>query len=450
MAALDLPEGERSDWLRGQCGVDAELLAEVEALLALEAVRTPLDAAVFPQLDAEIVPAVPGYRVLRPLAHGGMGQVWLAERDGGGFQQQVAIKRMSLDILRDRDAQARFRMERQILASLDHPNIARLLNGGNTADGQPYLVMEYVEGERIDAWCRAHALDVRGVVELMSRVARALQAAHQQLVVHRDLKPGNVLVDRHGEPKLLDFGIAKLLDGDAFDMTRADTRTGNQLLTPRYAAPEQVRGDAIGTAADIYAFGVLLYELLSGESPYGDAVNSLRLPAAVCDEEPRPPSQHLVLRTRRLPSAGHATIDVRQLRGDLDAIVLKCLRKQPADRYAGMGELIGDLEAWRDGGVVAARRGSHAYQVRRFARRHWFGLAVAAGVLVLTLGFLFQLSRQLEATRIERDRATIERDKADRVTGFMVDLLKNADPSRALGKEVSVRQALDRGGRAAG
>ncbi|MEZ5465650.1 MAG: serine/threonine-protein kinase [Lysobacteraceae bacterium] len=443
LAALGQPEADRRDWLQRECGSDARLLAEVESLLMQAASQPEADL-----LDADpesAAPSIPGYRLLHRLARGGMGEVWLAERSGDDFRQQVAIKRMGTGILRDRDAQARFRVERQILASLDHPNIARLLDGGSSDDGLPYLVMEYVEGERIDAWCRSQALGARGVVELMTRVARALQAAHQQLVVHRDLKPGNVLVDRHGEPKLLDFGIAKLLDGDAFGLTRADTRTGAQLLTPRYAAPEQVRGEAIGTAADIYAFGVLLYELLSGESPYGAAVTTLRLPAAVCDDEPAPPSQRLAQRTRRPLSTTASHIESRQLRGDLDAIVLKCLRKQPAGRYAGMGELIADLDAWQQGGIVAARRGSRAYRLRRFVRRHWFGLAVAAGVLLLTMGFLFQLSRQLEATRIERDRATLERDKANRVTGFMVDLLKSADPSRALGEEVSVREALDRG-----
>ena len=443
IAALEKPEDERRSWLRTQCGSDARLLAEVEALLD-QAVGQQDDGTADPEAS-ESAPEIPGYRLLRPLARGGMGRVWRAERDGDDFRQEVAIKLMSVDILRDGDARARFRMERQILASLDHPNIARLLDGGSCGDGLPYLVMKYVEGDRIDQWCRSRSLDARGIIDLMARVAHALQAAHRQLVVHRDLKPGNVLVDRHGEPKLLDFGIAKLLNGDAFDLTRADTRTGAQLLTPRYAAPEQVRGEAVGTAADVYAFGVLLYELLCGESPYGDVANTLRLPAAVCDEEPLPPSQRLAQRLRREVSASALPVEPRQLRGDLDAIILKCLRKRAGDRYPGMGELIADLDAWRRGGIVAARRGSRLYRVRRFARRNWLGLAVTAGVLLLTLGFLFQLSRQLEATRVERDRATVERDKANRVTSFMVDLLKNADPSRALGQDVTVRQALDRG-----
>ncbi len=428
LEAMAKPSGQRSDWLRVHCGDDSALLAEVQSLLAF----ADEPAAIQPPSEA---PSIPDYRMLRRLGRGGMGQVWLAERLDPELQQQVAIKLLALDLTQDPDARARFRIERRILAQLDHPHIARLLDGGDQVDGVPYLVMEYIEGVTIDRYCRQRELAVATRVALLLKVAKALQAAHQQLIVHRDLKPANVLVDRHGEPKLLDFGIAKLLDGEAQGDLGSMTSTGMQRLTPRYAAPEQVRSETITVATDVYAFGVLAYELLSGRSPYGTQVDQPHLlPGLVCQHEPDPPSQHCADPAAR-----------RSLRGDLDAVVLRCLRKAVSERYPDLQSVVAELEAWQHAEPVLARRGERWYRVRRGLWRHRVALATTLLIVALTGVFVTQLRQQVQIAAAQAARAEAERSKADQVTDFMLALFKNADPARALGAELTVRQALDQG-----
>lgn len=371
-----------------------------------------------------------GWRVLRELARGGMGVVYLAERADGAYQQQVALKLLAPGSLPDEESLLRLKLERQILARLDHPNIARLLDGGTTEHGAPYLVMEYVEGERIDRWCQSHRLDLAARVTLFLKVCAAVSYAHRNLVVHRDLKPSNILVRTDGEPKLLDFGIAKELSVDS-----EQTRAGAQLLTPRYASPEQVRGESVSTLSDVYSLGVVLYELLTGRSPYGKAVElPAALARAVCEIDPDTPSTTL----RNSVGADTPSLRPAGLKGDLDAIVLRCLRKLPEQRYGSVEALIDDLQAWRGGRPVAARRGSRVYRLRRFAQRHWAALGSAAAVLVLVAVFVLQLAQQLEATRLERDRS-------DRTLAFVTELFRVADPSEARGSSVTVREILDRG-----
>lgn len=428
------PETERADWLRAHCGEDATLLAEVQSLLAHAPPDLPPATT-----TAEYPPTIDGYRVLRSLGRGGMGQVWLAERDDPELQQQVAIKLLSVDLQADPDAQARFRIERQILARLDHPHIARLLDGGRLADGAPYLVMEYVEGLPIDRYCQQRSLGTAGRVALLLKVAQAVQAAHRQLVIHRDLKPANVLVDQHGEPKLLDFGIAKLLDGSTAALALTATGTGLQRMTPRYAAPEQIRGEAVTQATDVYAFGVLAYELLSGHSPYGldrndgRAVPLHQLPSLVCEFDPPVPSQVC------------AGSDRVKLLGDLDAILLRCLRKHPLERYSDLQAVEAELLAWQRGDPVQARQGDRLYRLRRGLWRHRAAATAALLIVLLTTGFVVQLSRQAELAAQQAALAEAERAKAEQVTGFMVELFRNADPSRALGARLTVREALDQG-----
>ncbi|HRQ63322.1 MAG TPA: serine/threonine-protein kinase [Xanthomonadaceae bacterium] len=436
--ALERPSGDRRSFLDQACDDEQALIDEVWSLLqAAEADSTGFllrPPAPSPPLDPATLGLERGWRVIRELARGGMGVVYLAERGDGAYVQQVALKLLQPSILPDQESILRLKLERQILARLNHPHIARLLDGGTTVTGMPYLVMEYVEGERLDTWCDTHALSVKARVELFIKVCEAVAYAHRNQVVHRDLKPGNVLVGADGEPKLLDFGIARWLEEDS-----SLTADGGRLLTPRFASPEQIRGETVTTQSDVYSLGVVLYELLSGRSPYGEAVSQPhRLPQAICETEPEPPST----RSGRGEAEG---VDVdalrhrgRRMRGDLDAIVLRCLRKSPALRYASVDDLVADLRAHLEGRPVTARQGHRFYHARVFARRHWAALATAAGVLLLVAAFVFGLVGQLEETRLERD-------KNARTLAFVTDLFRVADPSEARGSSVTVREALDRG-----
>lgn len=310
------------------------------------------------------------YKVLRRLGEGGMGVAYLAERDDGAYRHQVAIK-----ILKDTSHApgliARFQNERQVLAGLDHPYIARLVDGGTTTTGQPYYVMEYVAGESVCAYANSHSLGLRERLDLFLTICEAVAAAHRQLVIHGDIKPANILVGADGRPKLLDFGLARIIRPATNDVTMSMV-----LLTPGYASPEQVRGARLTTTTDIYSLGVLLFELLTGESPYGEATSSpLELCRAICDHAPCKPS-----------AAAHtaiAGVAPRQLRGDMDHIVSKTLRKSPEERYGTVDELRADVQRHLDGFPVEAARGSVLYDLRKFVvRRRWF---VALGALLLMM-----------------------------------------------------------------
>ncbi|MET0552962.1 MAG: protein kinase [Vicinamibacteria bacterium] len=398
--ALDRPAGERGGFLDGACGGDGVLRARIERLLeeaeTLDGFLPPGGAlaAVGGGLEADDAPVVPRFRLGPELGRGGMAVVYLAERADGLFEHQVAVKLVQRG--RDTDEVVRrFEQERRILASLDHPDIARILDGGAADDGRPFFAMELVSGQPIDAWCDAHRLGLAARLRLFVRVARAVEHAHRKLVVHRDLKPSNILVTADGHPKLLDFGIAKLLeDGSAPDITGADVR----VLTPVYASPEQVKGDAVTTASDVYQLGLLLYVLLTGRHPYRDARDSpLTLVRAILDEEdvPRPSTA-----VRALPAAEAEAVAAargltsrrlaRALAGDLDTIVLAAARKEPSRRYSGVGPLVDDVQRHLVREPVQAR-GAHAgYAVGRFLERHWLlaGVStvaiagVAAGALV--------------------------------------------------------------------
>ena len=430
---------ERAAYLDEHCGADAALRAQVEQLLAARN-RAGGDATAAPDnstqawngdsseaSDGLIGVRLGHWMVLDVLGSGGMGTVYLGRRVAGDFAQDVAIKVLHLGVGMDQQLAARFRSERQILAQLDHPYIARLLDGGTLPGGAPYLVMELVEGQRLSYYCEANGLGLAARLELMVKVCRAVQAAHRALVVHRDLKPDNILVDSHGEPKLLDFGIAKVLDAVDGVQTRADQR----LLTPRYAAPEQFTGATITTATDIYALGVILYELLAGQSPYpentGDVLSLIRV---VCEIEPDPPSRRRALSTR-----SGSRLASERLRGDLDAIVLKAMRKQPGDRYGTVDALIDDLVRYQRNEPVAARQGSRGYRARKFAARHKLALGLAGtlaiGVLATALTW-----------RHQRDAVIHERDKSRQVTAFLIELFDQADPYLNLGKPPNVNDII--------
>jgi non-specific serine/threonine protein kinase/serine/threonine-protein kinase len=378
-ACLDLPASDRTSFLESRCG-DAELKAEVLSLLAvhdddpafLDGATPAIDSRTLTMLDAHLSGKRVGpWKLKREVGRGGMGVVWEAERNDGEFEQRVAIKFVQQAVAGEIEL-ARMRGERQILAGLNHPGIATLLDGGTTADGYPYLVMEFIDGEPLDAWCERNGLSVRQRLELFLRVCAAVEFAHRRLVVHRDLKPGNILVTAEGSPKLLDFGIAKLLDADS-GRASDSTRTA-AVLTPDYASPEQVRGEAVTTATDIYSLGVVLYVLLTGRKPYV-ATGPLGLMRAISDEDPKPPSVHA-------PADRRKTV-----KGELDAIVMQALRKNPDERYASAGAFAADVRAWLEGRTVTAHPATPWQRVRKLVLRHkGASVAVAAAMLAVATG----------------------------------------------------------------
>ncbi len=457
-AVADAVPEQWEDQLLAQCPHDAALREEVLALLQADAAATRATAmlARAPDIVYGLAQELTGrhdannsggvtaglrlgpFQLVREIGRGGMGAVWLAERADGEFRQQVAIKliRGGWDAA---ETQQRFRAERQILAGLQHPNIAHLVDGGVTTDGRPWLALEYVDGIDLRQWCDTRTLELRQRLELFLTVCEAVQHAHQRLIVHRDLKPSNILVSEAGTVKLLDFGIAKLLDADSVAAASA-----TRIFTPEYAAPEQVRGEAVTTAVDIYALGLLLYELLSGQRPY-KVYNST--PAAyeraILDQEPTRPSL-IVTRdashAQAIAAKRHLTPERlrRELRGDLDAIVLKALRKEPTLRYASVGEFIADLQRYLRREPVQARRGGWRYSAARFLQRNAAAAVFGSVALLALVGGLGAALRQAQVARGERDAAR-------QALGFMTTLFDNADPARRKGDTLSVRDLLDAG-----
>ena len=435
-AMLGLAPAERHAALMAACPDDAELRAEVERLLRADGQASAFvgsTSAGIEHLAAAMVPnggQIGAYRIVRELGRGGMGTVFLAERADAQFEQRAAIKLIKRGMDSDAVLQ-RFRHERQILAGLDHPNIARLLDGGTTGDGLPYFVMEHVDGLPIDEYCRTRRLPAEARLQLFRQVCAAVAYAHQHLVVHRDIKPSNILVTADGVPKLLDFGIARLVDaGD--DGEGPATALGHQVMTPQYASPEQLRGARVTTVSDVYALGVLLYELLAGERPYdltGQSPAEIR--DAVATTAIAKPS---VVADRR----GDASL-ARLLRGDLDAIVLTAMRYEPAERYASVALLDEDVRRYMQALPVTARGDSWTYRTSRFVRRRKLGVAAAAAIVISLIGGVVATGWQARVAQAERARA--ERRFADvrrLSTSFLFDFhdaiatLPGATPARML------------------
>ncbi len=397
--------------------------------------------------------------MLRTLGVGGMGEVFLAERADAEFDQQVAIKVVYGGSVA-RAVHSRLKIERQILAQLDHPNIAHLLDGGTLPDGTAYIVMEYVDGIAIDAYCDSNRLDVAARLRLFQTVCAAVHYAHQNLIVHRDLKPSNILVTAAGVPKLLDFGIAKLLDDrQAGHHTLAVTHADIRVMTPDHASPEQIRGQAITTSSDVYVLGVLLYKLLAGTGPF--VIPSMRLSdieRAICEKDPPLPSQAVrtddSAGTRRVAEArGIGANRLRRiLRGDLDNIVFMAMRKEPERRYASAQQFASDIQRYLDGKPVIARGDTMPYRTAKFVRRHWLPVAAGASVVFLILAFAMttyvqSLSIAAERDRVAEQRAMAERERAraEEVSGFLVNLFKLSDPQKNRGNQVTARELLDSG-----
>ncbi len=463
---VELPTMKRSAARAALAASDPDLAREVEALLGwhVEADRfldqPPALAASFatdPIAADAPLQALPEnlgpYKILGPLGQGGMGTVYRAERGDDVYQKPVAIKVLEGPYQRP-ELVARFRTERQILAQLDHPNIATLLDGGTTPAGQPYLVMELIEGIPIDRYCDDLRLPVEARLRLLGKVAAAVQYAHHHLVVHRDLKPANILVTPEGEPKLLDFGIAKILEPSAISLTVLATELGVAPLTPEYASPEQITGRPITAGSDVYSLGVLLYELLTGRSPYRLGIRSAgleRLAEAIVHDEPERPSV-AVLRPLEPGARGVGPDEAaarrsteprqlsRHLAGDLDTVLAKALTKEPERRYGSAEQLAADLEAHLDGRPVQARPDTFFYRSGKFLRRHaWASSATTAAFLVLA-----SLVAILWLQRLALLRQT---HRAETVSTFLTQLFASPDPAQARGAALTARELLDRGAR---
>ncbi len=484
-AVVERPAADRAAFLAEACDTDTELRREVESLLSHEATETiahdafdfAIKSAARSMVASEtndplIGQIIGAYRIVRLIKRGGMGAVYLAERADAQFQQQVAIKiikrGMETDFIRER-----FLQERQILAGLDHPNIAHLLDGGTTTDGLPYFVLEYVTGTALTEYCATHKLSIAERLKLFRQICAAVQHAHQKLIVHRDLKPSNILVNETGVPKLLDFGIAKLL---ASDTNSALTVTEQRMLTPDYASPEQVRGQAITTATDVYSLGVVLYELLTGRRPHQFKTMSLaEIERAICEQEPELPSKSresaggsqkitggdrgAADESRKTKVEGQETeIESRKtkrlfaflpttnfrfptsaLRGDLDNIILMALRKEPERRYQSVEQFSEDLRRHLEGLPVLARSGTFAYRTGKFIRRNKLSLAALALVFLTLLGSVIFTTRA--ARRAERRFTQVRKLSNTFLFEFDNKIAKLAGATEA--REMVVKTALE-------
>jgi len=471
-AAIEVAAPDRARWLADRCGLNHRLRAEVDALIAAHERADGL-------LEADVVAAAANaleddnrgrrigpYRVLRELGRGGMGVVYLAERADGQYQQRVALKVLRASPDAD-ELRRRFLAERQILASLKHRAIAQLLDGGITNEQLPFLVMEYVDGEPMTTYCDRRRLGIDARLRLFRDVCMAVHYAHQNLIIHRDIKPGNVLVTPDGGVKLLDFGIAKLVNPELGPHDQPLTRTDFRAMTPEYASPEQIRGDVVTTASDVYALGVVLYELLCGRRPYyltsGSPAELMEIVGTRVPDrpssavaKPAPSDASNSARSRTPEELAQArSLSVERLRhllsGDLDAIVMMALRKEATDRYGSADLLWEDLQRYLDGLPVLAHRGSRWYRARKFLGRHRVE-SIAAGLVALSLTLGAGLAfRQASVAARERDRAERARNEAEQalrqsetVTGFLVGLFDATTASASSGP-VTAQELLRRG-----
>lgn len=413
LAAADLPGAERQRFLDDVCAGDEALRNEVESLIACDgksrdSIETAIEGEAAALLDSPtpIGQSIGPYRVIREVGRGGMGAVYLASRDAP-FRKEVVIKLVKRGMDTD-DVLRRFHAERQILANLEHPYIARLIDGGSTEDGRPFLVMEFVEGgEPIDRYCSSRDLSVADRCRLFLKVCEAVSHAHRNLVIHRDLKPGNILITAEGCPKLLDFGVAKILDSGLDHSVTAQTSSG-PAMTPAYASPEQVRGMAARTATDIYSLGAILHELLTGLKAHKITSSAPgEIERAICESEIVAPSAALAGKagTERLR---------KQLRGDLDNIVMKAMRKEASRRYSSVEHLAEDIQNYLESRPILARKDSLWYRFVKFARRHRVGLAASAAVIASLMGGIVIALFQARAARQARLAAEMHRDMAIR------------------------------------
>ncbi len=465
--ALELKEPERSTYIQKQCKDDKQLKRKVTELIAsieesdtedfledLEEYPSSLIPDLTDSSDAAIEePALIGktinrYKITSLIGHGGMGSVYLAERDDGTYSKQVALKliRKGMDTPSNI---ARFKRERNILANLDHHNIARLLDGGVTEDGLPYLVMEYVEGTPLYEYCDSHQLSIQERLTLFRSICDAVQHAHKNAVIHRDLKPSNILVTDKNQIKILDFGIAKLLEPEDPGETLYQTQTGARLLTPGYAAPEQVEAQNITTSTDTYTLGILLYELLAGTHPFNlEDKNLDEIEHAIRKQIPLAPSEKVgaLPSEKREKAANLRDTELSSLKdllqGDLDAIVMKTLRKEPEERYDTVEQLLEDLHRRENNVPIIAREDTFRYKISRFIKRHKTGISVTAGFLVLIISFATFYTWQITE---EHNRAEQQEEKARKTLEYLTNVFRYADPVQPSNQEITAQQILDWG-----
>lgn len=455
--ALEIAPTSRCDYLKEICVGDDDLRREVESFLAFDDTQTDLlesdffaDAIheVFNDPGAAFLNKEIGgkYRIVRELGAGGMGAVFLAERIDGEFEQKVAVKFLRQGF-HSSSARLRFRQERQILARLQHRFIAALIDGGTTEDGTPYLVMEYVEGTPINRFVAENNLPVAETVDLFRSVCHAVSFAHQNLIVHRDLKPDNILITSDGTPKLLDFGIAKLLS----DTEIKATVTRQQALTPEYAAPEQILGQTVTTATDVYSLGVILYELLTGAHPFRREKDTpQQIWHSITQTEPMRPSTAISLKSKvqshksKEENPKSKVQNPKSLKGDLDNIILKALKKEPSRRYASVEQFSQDLKCYLKGFPVSARPDTLAYRARKFLSRN--PLASAAFLIAFVSLFcgIFAVSRQARVTQIERDKAERRfNDVRQLANSFMFEINEQIEKSPVKARELLVERAVE-------
>jgi serine/threonine protein kinase len=450
-AALEQNAEDRAAFVREKCGGDLDLLAEIETLLAAhEEPENLIEANAFSLGDASASNTenyygreFGHYKILGEIGQGGMGAVFLAERVDGEFSQQVALKIVRQTIV-SQELERHFRRERQILASLNHPHIARLLDGGVSQAGEPYLVMEFVEGENLLEF--AAPLSLTEKLKLFLKICGAVEFAHRNLVVHRDIKPSNILVNKTGEPKLLDFGLAKIED-ESFSADA--TQTAFRALTPAYASPEQLRGSRVSTASDIYSLGVVLYELLSGEKPFHFENKSLEeILQTITNEEPVPPSaitnyELRITNSKSKDSDSNQKSKIKNqksLKGDLDNIVLTALRKEPERRYKSVAAFADDIEKYLSGLPIAARPNTFSYRAAKFYGRNKIAAAAAALILLTAIvGGIISF--------VQFRRAQIEKAKAEEVNAFLQKMMLTANPADNKGYSATINDMLEQAAR---
>jgi serine/threonine protein kinase/TolA-binding protein len=474
--AVELSGPERKAFVDAETADDAAMRAELLELLACDngggrtgpltlALGAALDTTTRDRRKALVGRVLGNYKLVSVLGHGGTGTVYLGERADRQYSAQVAVKIVDGGTMQG-ELGLRFRAERQILASLNHPNIARLIDAGETEEGNPYLVMEYVHGEPLDRYCDRQQLGLNQRLQLFLDICGAVQYAHQNLVVHRDLKPANILVTAEGAPKLLDFGIAKLLDAGEAAAAMALTRMNDRLLTPEYASPEQILGRPVTTASDVYALGVVLYELLTGLRPYTvpASASQLELERSICITDPLRPSAAVKRARESGPLEGQSEILAvaaarrlapeklqKRLGGDIDAIVMRALRKEPQHRYNSIEQLASDVRRYLTREPVQARQGNWFYYSQRFIRRHAFGATAGAAFMVFLAAFAMISTIQAQRIAAERDRATQQSSRAEKVSTFMLETFANADPFEYSGRDgaqpETAQELLERAGR---
>jgi serine/threonine-protein kinase len=442
-SAMEMPTGDRASYAVAQCGEDESLLFEVGSLLqsqteSAELFETPAFKAMSDMVDdspdeSRVGQSVGSYKIEKEIGRGGMATVYLATRADEAFEKKVAVKLIKRGLDTD-EIVSRFRHERQILAGLDHPNITRLLDGGSTEDGLPYLVMDHVDGLPVKEYCDENRLSIKQRLQLFLDVCSAIAYAHKNLIVHRDLKPSNILVTSDGLPKILDFGIAKLMAENGGSTTLNKTINAFRAMTPEYASPEQINGRQVTTSSDIYSLGVVLYELLTGHRPFRfRSKNVEEMGRVMTDTSPSKPSS--ACRTRGVNIAvQYPDAIARMLRGDLDNIVLMALRREPERRYSSVEQFAADIERYLSDMPVIAREDTFSYRATKFVTRNKAGVAAGIGIAASLIGGLVAVSRQ-------RDRARQEALKAKRVNRFLQKMLASADP-RESGRELRVGDML--------